>query len=103
MPILTIRLPTELHASFIEECERRELKPGELGRKAIELICQRMVDQSAGEQPSPMSDAQRFVSTRSRLPAVEPRVRGFAIGGGEITREDQMETRQAITTRRRGK
>ena len=68
MPILTIRLSAELHERFLAECDKRDIKPSELGRKAIETIVDHFVD--AG---SPI------MTQIARLPArkVVKGVRGF--------------------------
>lgn len=114
MGILTIRLPSELHVRFNEECDKRDIRASELGRQAIELICQRMVDDGLSQKMS--SDLRshgiagsldgKRIDPKMLLPQepkrlASPGVRGFAIDGGEITRDDQLEARRIATEKKK--
>ena len=88
MPILTIRLPAELHERFLAECEKRDIKPSEFGRKAIEAIVDHM-----GELPSApvITQSERLRELRT----VVPDVRGFTMDGSPIPsdRGSRLKTR----------
>ena len=91
MPVLTIRLPAELHERFLAECEKRDIKASELGRKAIEAIVDRMIDQAAvGPKTEPLDERlyNRPMLVPKRLP---PGVRGYALDGSPIvTKTDRL-------------
>lgn len=76
MPVLTIRLSTELHERFTAECLKRDTTPSELGRRAIEAIVDHMIDQ-------PMTSLQIVKQAHRRL--ISSGVRGFALDGSPLT------------------
>lgn len=66
MPILTIRLPAELHERFLAECEKREIKPSEFGRRAIEAFVDHWMDQCPAQ---PAADVSRETNQEAQLRA----------------------------------
>lgn len=91
MPVLTIRLPTELHERFLAECEKREIKPSEFGRRAIEAIVDRMGDEPATRSFVIPAGSSVSVVIPKRLP---PQVRGFAIDGSPIvSKTDRLKSK----------
>lgn len=75
MPILSIRVPAELHESFVTQCERRGLAVPEVHRRAIEAITEHMAraDLTASIVP--------VITDRTAPKRLDPAIRGFATDG----------------------
>ena len=79
MPILGLRLSPDLHERFIAECERRDEKPCDVGRRLIEAYADHSAD-------TPMNRTG-LNSQIAHLPkrAAQPGIRGFALDGSTLT------------------
>jgi len=78
MPVLTIRLPAELHERFLAECEKRDTSPSEFGRKAIEAIIDHMPN-----RPSPQYRQETTVLAAPHKQQAAG-IRGFTMDGEPI-------------------
>jgi hypothetical protein len=103
MPTVQVRMAPPLHERFIQECEKREMTPSDFIR--------RLVDAALEQIDTPTTYLRRMPGERAPLSSggheaahkriASPGVRGFAIGGGEITAQDQLTSRQAIIEKKR--
>lgn len=93
MPILTIRLPAELHQRFLAACEAREVTPSEFGRRAVEAIVDGLESAAelkhlAVQARKPGKTAMNQAQFEAKIAAIRnPRgssVRGFAIDGSPL-------------------
>lgn len=85
MPILTIRLPAELHERFLAECEKREIKPSEFGRRAIEAFVDHWMDERPVNDPSrQMQVPVKLPPSTAQAQASPPGIRGFTRDGEPI-------------------
>lgn len=78
MPVISIRVSAELHERFLAECEKRDIRPGELGRRALEAITDQMIDAARAKiaRVDPVAHAGKHVVRGSAS-----RIRGFATDG----------------------
>lgn len=81
MPILSVRISSDLHEQFVKLCEKRDTTATDLLRLAIEAFVDRAMEPN---QPTPLREAQAFVTDISRRAAApKSGVRGFAALSGE--------------------
>jgi hypothetical protein len=88
-----------LHERFIQECERREMTPSDFIRRLVDAALEQ-IDTPRERDPVIVVTEERM-KRLFRYPPKYPSVRGFAIGGGEITAEDQQASRQANIQKKR--